>query len=198
MGEAPNFGIQWLDSADIQQSSNKISEEAVKRVQEQGKKAKQAQKAIKDDRQTNTNIAKFLSFLLKNINNNRLTHLLYNTFFKVQHPHNNITYLRKTINSKVIAGLFIPFYTKKAQEYNIIQLYQDILTKPIKSIEDFTTYLKKLATVYHDKIPLDKESLILLVTECCLTYIPSHTDQNTNERKQLIQLEVSKHLYGKS
>jgi hypothetical protein len=42
-----------LDSAEIRQDANKVSEEAVKRVQEQGKKAKQAQQDIKKDKDQN-------------------------------------------------------------------------------------------------------------------------------------------------
>lgn len=197
MTNNPNFGVEWLDTAELKQDSNKISEEAVKRVQEQGKKAKQAQQAIKKDKDTNTKLSAFLTFLLKDIKNEKLVSLLYNTFFKVKHPQSDIVYLRKSINTKVIVGIFVPFYKTQAEQYKVRDLYKDLIPSSITNIKDMTSYLKNLAKTYHDNIPLDKGTLIQFVTECAITYLQSHKEKPVAERRQLAQLEVAKHLYGK-
>jgi hypothetical protein len=186
-----------LNTAELRQDTNKVSEEALKRVQDQGKKAKQAQQDIKKDKDINNKLSNFLSFLLKNIQNNKLISLLYNTFFKVKYPQSNIVYLRKIINTKVIIGIFVPFYQTQAQEYHIRDLYKELMPNQIKTIEDMTNYLKNLAKTYHDNIPLDKESLIAFVTECTITYLTVYQEKEAKERRQIIQLEVAKHLYGK-
>lgn len=198
MTSSPNFGVEWLDSGEIRQDANKVSEEAVKRVQEQGKKAKQAQQDIKKDRDQNAHLAAFLSFLLKNTKHEKIIPLVYNTFFKVKHPQSNIVYLRKNINSKVIVGIFVPFYRQQAQEHKIWPLYDAILPSwPIQNIVQLVDYLKKLSSLYHDNIPLDKDNLTQFLTELSLLYIPAYTDKELSERKQLIQLDISKYLYAK-
>ncbi len=197
MSSNPSFGPEWLDNAEIKKDVNKVTEDAVKRIQEQGKKAKQAQQDIKQDKKTNAWLWQFLTFITKSIKNEKLINLLYNTFFKVKHPQNNITYLRKNINTKVIVGIFVPFYTQKAQEYKVTPLYENILTSDsTENIPNFMQYLKKLAKTYHDNIPLDKEVFTKFITEIILLYISVHTDKPINERRQMIALEVAKHLYG--
>jgi len=198
MPSSPNFGVEWLDSAEIRQDANKVSEEAIKRVQEQGKKAKQAQQDIKKDKDINGSLAAFLSFLLKNTKHEKIIPLLYNTFFKVKHPQSNITYLRKNINSKVIVGIFVPFCRQQVQEYKIWPLYDNILPSwSIQNIDQLIGYLKKLSSLYHDNIPLDKDNLTQFLTELSLLYIPAYTDKELPERKQLIQLDINKYLYAK-
>lgn len=198
MTSSPNFWIEWLDSADIRQDANKVSEEAVKRVQEQGKKAKQAQQDIKKDKDQNEHLAKFLSFLLKNTKHEKIIPLLYDTFFKVKHPQSNIVYLRKNINSKVIVGIFVPFYGEQSREYKIHTLYESILpSQSIQNIAQLVEYLKRLSSLYHDNIPLDKDNLTKFLTELALLYIPAYIDKDLIERKQLIQADIAKYLYTK-
>jgi len=197
MSNTPNIGAEWLDSAEIKQNTNQITEDAVKRVQEQGKQAKQAQQEIKQDKKTNAGLSDFLTFIIRSIKNENLINLLYNTFFKVKHPENNITYLRKNINTKVIIGIFVPFYTQKAQEYKVTPLYEKLIGKDtIKSIPHFVQYLKTLAKTYHDNIPLDKDTFTKFITEVILLHMPIHKEKDITERRQLIQLEVAKNLYS--
>jgi len=197
MSNNANIGIEWLDAAELRQDTKKVSEEAIKRVQEQGKKAKQAQQDIKQDKDVNDKLAKFLSFLLKNIKQERLIQLLYNTFFKVKHPHSDIVYLRKTINSKIIVGVFVPFYPNQAKEYKITELYSAILPSEIKDIKTFVSYLKNLSIAYHDNIPVDKDLFLQFTTALASIYIPVYTEKTPLERKQLIQLDIAKYLYNK-
>jgi len=81
---------------------NKVTEEAVRRVQDNQRKAKQVQQQIKQDKDNNEKLAHFLIFLLQNITNEKLITTLYETFFKTKHPKTNVTYLRKNINTVVI------------------------------------------------------------------------------------------------
>ena len=68
------------------QDVNKVTEEAVRRVQASSAQAKQIQAQIKQDKAINNNLAKFLEFLLKNIKTDELMTSVYNTFFKVSDP----------------------------------------------------------------------------------------------------------------
>lgn len=198
MSNSPNFWAEWLDTAEIRQNANQVKEEDVKRVQEQGKQAKQAQQAIKKDKDKNAHLSLFLSFLLKNIKNDKLITLLYNAFFKVKHPQSNIVYLRKNINTQIIVGIFVPFYKEEAEKSKVIDLYSSILPqKTMQTVAEYISYLKSLSGLYHDNIPIDKDSLISFITELIMNYMRVYTDKETPERKQLIQLEVAKFLYNK-
>jgi hypothetical protein len=115
---------------------------------------------------------------LKDIQNEKLINTLYNTFFKVKHPQSNIIYLRKNINTKVIVGIFVPFYIKQAQEYHVIDLYKDILPKEVKTTEELVSYLKKLAKLYHDNIPLDKQLFVMFIAECIAEFLPNNSGKS--------------------
>ncbi|HCB51242.1 TPA: hypothetical protein DEP21_01495 [Patescibacteria group bacterium] len=65
---------------------NKVTEEAVRRVQEQSQQAKQIQQQIQQDKASNNKLAQFLAFLMKTINNEHLIKHLYELFFKTKHP----------------------------------------------------------------------------------------------------------------
>lgn len=196
MADSLNVWSEWLDTGEVRQDVNKVTEDAIKRVQEQGKKAKQAQQAIKKDKDENGHLSEFLSFLLKNVVNDKLIVLLYNTFFKVKHPQSNITYLRKNINTRVIVGIFVPFYKQKAEEYKVMPFYASIIpAQSFHTIADFVDYLKKLSWLYHDNVPLDKDTFIQFLTEMVMIYTQVYTDKENLERKQYIQLELSKFLY---
>jgi len=80
----------------------KVTEKDVKRAQTDSKKAQQAQDEIKKDKQKNNQMAEFLSFLLKSIKNDKILDNVYQTFFKVTNPKNNMTYIRKSINNVII------------------------------------------------------------------------------------------------
>lgn len=197
MSTSPNFWAEWLDTAEIRQNANQIKEEDVKRVQEQGKKAKQAQQAIKKDKDDNAHLSQFLTFLLKNIKNDKLITLVYNAFFKVKHPQSNIVYLRKNINTKIIVGIFIPFYKQEAEKSKVMPFYSSILMQnTTNTVADYVSYLKKLSGLYHDNIPIEKDALIAVITAIILQYTNINTDKDILERKQLIQLEVAKLLYN--
>jgi hypothetical protein len=80
-----------------------VSEESVQKAQEENRQAKQVAQQIQADKNLNQHFAAFLSMLLKKISHEELIKAIYDTFFKTINPQNNITYLRKDGNTKVIA-----------------------------------------------------------------------------------------------
>lgn len=187
----------WLDVGwQVRSGVNKVTEEAVRRVQDNQKKAQQIAKQIKDEKDINNNLAKFLSFILKEVKNDDIIKSVYNVFFKIKNPKTDTTYLRKSINTFVIVWLFVPFYTKQMEEMNIIWFYQDILdSKEDISLTKYINYLKKLSKKYHDNIPLDKNEFIILLTNV-LQYFKLVNPLDTNQKEEL-KLNLSKELYWK-
>ena len=78
LGEGLDIG--WAPRQDI----NKVTEEAVKRIQEESKKAKHIQQQIQQDKQANNKLANFLGFLLKTIKDENIITTLYDLFFKTK------------------------------------------------------------------------------------------------------------------
>jgi hypothetical protein len=74
----------------------------VQRVQSQAKQAKQIAQQIKKDKAINYHLAQFLAFLMKEIQNEELIKAITDTFFKTTNPKDQITYLRKDINTYVV------------------------------------------------------------------------------------------------
>lgn len=74
----------------------------MQRVQSQAKQAKQIAQQIKKDKAINYHLAQFLAFLMKEIQNEELIKAITDTFFKTTNPKDQITYLRKDINTYVV------------------------------------------------------------------------------------------------
>ena len=74
----------------------------MQRVQSQAKQAKQIARQIKKDKAINYHLAQFLAFLMKEIQNEELIKAITDTFFKTTNPKDQITYLRKDINTYVV------------------------------------------------------------------------------------------------
>ena len=63
----------WIDTWEsIRTDINKVTEEDIKRVQEETKQARQIQAQIKKDKAINNQFAKFLQFLLRTLNNEEI------------------------------------------------------------------------------------------------------------------------------
>ena len=71
----------------------------MQRIQSQAKQAKQIAQQIKKDKAINYHLAQFLAFLMKEIQNEELIKAITDTFFKTTNPKDQITYLRKYINT---------------------------------------------------------------------------------------------------
>lgn len=190
LGEGLDIG--WTPRQDV----NKITEEAVKRIQDESKKAKHIQQQIQQDKQTNNKLANFLGFLIKTIKNEQLISILYDLFFKTKHPKTGTTYLRKKINTLVIIWFFFPFYISEAKKIWISSFFEELLSKEPMNLTWYINYIKKLSTKYHDNIPLDSailmEFLIAIIDYYKLHDIPS-LDQ---EQRENFVLHVKNELYS--
>lgn len=182
----------------LRQDINKVTEEAVRRIQENQKKAKQIAQQIQDDKTTNGKFVQFLQFLLRKLNNEQLIKALYEVFFKTKHPKTNVQYLRKTINTIVVVGMFAPFYHNEIQKFWLDSFFQKLATLgTVPSLTWYVQYLKALSKTYHDNIPIDKENFIDFLVELLGEYkLISKSKMSEDEQKEL-KSSLSKELYGK-
>lgn len=149
---------------EIREDANKVTEEAVRRAQDNQKKAQQVGQDIKKDKATNDKFAKFLTFLLRDIKSDTVIKQIYHTFFKTRNEETDLVHLRKSANSVVVVGMFVPFYQNIIEELELQTIYQNIfdfdgeiyLTKYIQ-------YIKKLLPTYHDEISIDKQEFLKLL-----------------------------------
>lgn len=188
-------GTWW----EVRENINKVTEAAVRRVQEDSKQAQQIWQQIKKDKAVNAALAQFLSFLLKDIKEDKIIKGLYDTFFKVKDPKTNITYFRKVVNIVVIVGLFAPFYGKKIHEDKLDPFFSHIYDfNSTISLSSYVSFLKALSAKYHDNVPLDKavflNFLIQVVFHYNLVKLPNITPESHEELKQ----SLSKELYWHS
>jgi len=188
---------EWLDIGGQPRSDvNKVTEEAVRRIQDQSKKAQQVHQQIQDDKTNNTNIAKFLSFLIETIKNEHIISLLYDVFFKTKNPETGVTHLRKKINVTVISGFFYPFYIKEAEKLGVSGLFETLLAQQKWSMNFhiYIAYIKQLAGKYHDNIALDQEYLLKLLLEI-IKYFKIHGESWSPEEDQITISKLKKELF---
>lgn len=175
------WSTEWLDLAKIRDQQNQVTEEDVKRAEEQARQAKQAQADIKQSKDKNGKVAKFLAFLLKQIKNEAIIKGVHQTFFRAKDPRTNTTFVRKTINHVVVAGLFVPFFRKDVEAFGIRPMFQNFTPDQIQTTQEYIPYLKKLSGQYHDNIPLDKDSLLQLLLLINQDFIGNNTDQTYDQ-----------------
>ena len=156
---------EWIDAWEsVRQDVSKVTEQDVKRAQWDSAKAKQVQDQIKKAKITNNDIAKFLSFLLKNIKNEELVSAIYNTFFKVVDPRTQVVYLRKSVNDIIIVGFFAPFFINEINNFWLSMYFTEILnSKSGSNMTEYIEYIKRLSKKYHDNIPINKDVLLNLI-----------------------------------
>ncbi len=176
----------WIDDfGPVREDSNKVTEEDVQRVQAQSKQAKQVAQQIKKDKAINNQLAKFLWILMQKIENEELIKAIVSTFFKTTDQRNQITYLRKDINTYVVIGFFVPFFLKEAEDLKIMPFYDKLGVKTAwASLEKYIVYLWKVSEVYHDNIPIDQWPLITLIILIAQTRIPKYQAIGYEELKQ--------------
>ena len=176
----------WIDDfGPVREDSNKVTEEDVQRVQAQSKQAKQVAQQIKKDKAINNQLAKFLWILMQKIENEELIKAIVSTFFKTTDQRNQITYLRKDINTYVVVGFFVPFFLKEAEDLKIMPFYDKLGVKTAwASLEKYIVYLWKVSEVYHDNIPIDQGPLITLIILIAQTRIPKYQAIEYDELKQ--------------
>lgn len=184
--------IGWAPRADV----NKVTEEAVRRIQDETKQAKQVHQQIQQDKQGNNKLANFLNFLINTIKDEKVISLLYELFFKTKHPSTGTTYLRKKINTLVVVWFFFPFYTSEAKKIWVDSFFEDLLTDGALNLTWYISYIKKLSAKYHDNVPLDTtllmDFLILIIDHYKLYDVPSLDEE---QRKSFV-LQVKNDLYS--
>lgn len=152
------------DVGSLRGDINQVWEEAVARAQEESRKAGQIAQQIKKDKAINNQFSLFLAMLLKKIPDDTLIAEIYNTFFKTINPKNNVTYLRKDTNTKVLIWFFIPFFLSEAQQYHILPFYTKLNPETAsQSLKNYVRYLENLSSTYHDNIPLNQTAFVNLV-----------------------------------
>ena len=163
--ETGGLGMDGLNIGwEVREDTNKVTEEAVRRVQDDQKKAQQVGQQIQQDKSTNNKFAAFLGFLLSDIKNDTLMKQIYHTFFKTYNEETALNHIRKSTNTIVIVGMFAPFYPTYIKELELESIYQDIwnfdediyLTK-------YIGYIKQLLPKHHDNINIDKNEFTTLL-----------------------------------
>ncbi len=187
---------EWLDVGGQPRSDvNKVTEEAVRRIQDQSKKAQQVHQQIQQDKTNNTAIAQFLTFLLKTVQNDKIVSLLYDVFFKTKNPETGVTHLRKKINVTVISWFFYPFYVKEADKLGVGHLFRPLIKESWSmSFGVYIAYIKQLAAKYHDNIALDQELLLKLLSEI-IKYFEVHGKKITDEEHAATIAQIKKELF---
>jgi len=130
--------------------------------------------------------------LLNEISNEKIIKWLYDTFFITIDPKTNIPYFRKSMNDIVIVWLFYPFYVEKANELWVSHYYENLNWAWKKNINDYILFLQDLSDHYHDNIPIDQSSFVVLLTEILKEFLPSNLDMDAiwnidNEYKKILQ-----------
>ncbi len=195
--ETGGIGIEdmWWE---IREDANKVTEEAVRRVQDNQKKAQQVAQQIQDDKDLNDKFAQFLIFLLRAINNEKLIKTLYEAFFTTKNPKTQLTYIRKNINTIVIVGMFAPFYPEKIQEFQLDDFFKTLpYFTETNTATGYIEYLKSLSKKHHDNIPLEKEALLDFLGEILIEYHLINTKQMNSQEKQDLKESLRKTLYSK-
>ena len=182
----------WVeDFGPVREDTNQLTEEAVQRVQAQAKQAKQIAQQIKKDKAINNQLAKFLSILMRKIDNEDLIQAIVSTFFKTTDQRNQITYLRKDINVYVVVWFFVPFFLQEVEELKIMWFYENLWVKTAsKNLESYVSYLWKVSEVYHDNIPIDQWPLITLIILIAKTWIYWENQPLTEEELKQKTMEA--------
>lgn len=172
----------WIeDWEQVRTDVNKVTEEDVKRAQENAKQARQIHAQIKQDKILNNNIAQFLQFLLKNIKKEELFTAIYDTFFKVTNPKTWAQYFRKKINDVVVVWFFVPFFWEEAKKYKIDHYFADIIPSWQLDLKEYVLYIARLSKKHHDNIPVDKSSLLSLLYAIIVEFWLTNKSSDKNE-----------------
>ncbi len=182
------------DLGNVRSDVNQVTEEAVQCIQAQSKQAKQIAQQIKKDKAINTQLWNFLTLLMKTIDNEELIQAMVATFFKTTNPKNQVTYLRKDINTYVIVGFFVPFFLDDAEKFHILGFYDQLGVKEAwSSLKSYISYLGRISEVYHDNVPIDQWPLLTLIILIAQTWL---FKEKSLPKSEEIKQEVLQALYG--
>ena len=178
----------------VREDTNKVTEEAIRRIQDNQKKAQQIGQDIKNDKATNGKYAKFLTFLLKDIKNDHVIKQIYHVFFKTRHEETDLVHLRKNMNTILVVWIFAPFYQEYIKELDLDAVYQDIfIFDGDIDLTKYIDYLKQLLPKHHDNIIMDKHEFTKLLTQITEYYHLTEklSSEKTIEFEHTIKNELS-------
>jgi len=197
-----DFGwISWAWNEQIDQQlwtekNDQNNQAELIRIREGNEKAKKVAQQIQTSKQTNHKFADFVSFLIKNIKEEKIISWIYQVFFKTKNPKDNIKYLKKNINFLVISWIFAPFYPQEIKHFGLFPYYENLFNFNDKvKLETYLSYLKKLSKSYHDNIPIDKNDFLNFIIELFFYYKLSTTLQlETIEDKNIMKRKLYKYI----
>ncbi len=150
----------------VREDTNKVTEEAVRRVQDNQKKAQQVGQQIKDDKATNHKFAKFLTFLLKDIKNDVLIKQIHTVFFKSKNEEVENVHIKKGMDTIAMVGIFMPFYQEEIKEFGLESVYQEIFSFDGDiHLTKYITYIKHLLHKHHENTEENKQEFIKLLMQ---------------------------------
>lgn len=176
--------------------SEKMSDAMKEAVVEQAKQWKLIAGKIKNNKAQNNAYARFLAFLLTQINSEQLLSMIYKLFFTTKDPYHGTVYIRKSSNYPVLIGMFVPFFRDKIIEFKMQSLYSSIYDPTTQiNLQNYLSYLKKLAYTMHDNVALDQELLLQ-----CIVLIANEFHLIDSRSLDSIQLQeihalIKKELY---
>ena len=177
----------------VREDTNKVTEEAVRRIQDNQKKAQQVGQDIKNDKATNDKFANFLAFLLSDIKSDTLIKQLYQTFFKTINQDTEIPQIKNSKNITLIIGMFVPFYEQQIKELKLNETYQDIRSfQGDISLTTYIEYIKNLLSKHDNNIKLNKEAFSKLLSYLAEYYqlIEKLSPEKANEFEDTIKKEL--------
>jgi len=140
--------------------------------------------------------AKFLIFLIGQLQSEELISILYKLFFTTKDPYHGTTYIRKTSNYPVLIGMFVPFFREKITEYKMQSLYAPIYDPSTQiTPTNYLHYLKKLAHTMHDNIALDQQVLLQCIMEIYKEFHVVDPKALTEEKYEQVYSLIQHELY---
>lgn len=201
---ADEIGGLGLDGGEtggeVREDSNKVTEEAVQRVQDNQKKAQQVQQQIKKDKDTNRKLANFLTFLLNDIKNDTLIKNIYETFFlttnkKIDMENNDTEVIatKKHINIAAIVSIFAPFYPQEITHVGLQEFFEQYRNFQEEAIlTTYIAYIKHINTIYDEEFTKDKKDFIELLIQISEYY--ELIEKMTGDKKEEFRATVKKEL----
>lgn len=185
--DSTSSGKEWQEQ---------MSDAMKEAVAEQARQGKVIAGKIANSKAQNNAYAKFLAFLLSQIQSEELIAVLYKLFFTTKDPYHNTIYIRKSSNYPVLIGLFVPFFREKVIEYKMLSLYSPIYnSNESLTTHTYLSYLKKLAHAMHDNIALDQQLLLQCIIHIFHEFHIIDTKAISEEQLEEIKWLIKKELY---
>jgi len=174
----------------VRENTNKVTEEAIRRIQDDQKKAQQIGQQIQDDKKNNAKFAKFLWFLLEEIKSEKLIQHIYKTFFihtnKDSNDENNHHHI------EILTGAFVPFYQQQAQNIGIVDSIE-IKRDKVISLTNYVEYIKWLLLTYDKEKRIKKTEFAELITHIAIQY--QLTEKLDTEKTLAFENTIQNELY---